>query len=135
MNNINFSDSEIKHIEKYIKRLEKDRRQWPWLRWIMLIGSISIIMSTIYIYISLENLLEISSSVFDLRRSNFDPEEIKLFVDGRLMNLQLEFIVLFKIFLYEIVGCGMLVYCLKNWNRHIRAGILIKALHKLANEE
>lgn len=128
---------ETQQIEKIIRRLEKDKRQWPWLRWVILFGSILIIVSAIYIYIKLNKLMEVTESFFDLYGygNEFNLKMVELLVEGKLMNLRLEFFVLFEIFLYEILGCGILVYCLKNWNRHIKSGVMAKVIQQVISKD
>ena len=132
---MNYTKQETEYLEKLIHRLEKDKKHWPWLRWIILFASILLIGSAFYILNLLSHLQETLSSTFSMPKKEFDSEMVKLFVDGQLTNLRLEFITLFKIAFYEIFGAALLVYCLKNWNRHIKNGIIIKAIKEITSEK
>ena len=127
--------TEIKYAEKYIRRLEKDTRQWPWMRWTMLVASIFILGISAYNFSKLADLNESMSAAFSLRRSNFDPKEVELFVTGHLTNLRLEMVFILRISLQALVGGAWLIYCLMNWNRHLKSALVAKALRKLVSEE
>ena len=132
---MNFSDTDIKYIDKYLKRLERDKRQWPWLRWVILTFSIIIIISAIYIYNQMVNITKVMESMGALHGNEFDPEMVELLVKGQSMKLKLELLILGKIVFYELLGGLLLVYCIKNWNRHIKSSILHTVLRKLSNDE
>ena len=122
---------EIKYVERYIRRLEKDSRHWKWMRWAMLVTSILIWGSATYTYFKLAEIQELVTSIFSTPRTNLDSKTIELFVEGRIANLRLEFIVLLRITLQAIFGAFWFVYCLVNWNRHIKSGLIAKGLRRL----
>ncbi|MGO8991055.1 MAG: hypothetical protein ACLQGU_16550 [bacterium] len=132
---MDLTPTEIKYAEKCIRRLEKDTRQWPWMRWTMLVASIFILGISIYNFSKLADLNESISRAFSLHRSNFDPKEVELFVTDQLTNLRLEMVFIFRISLQTLVGGVWLVYCLMNWNRHLKSALMAKALRKLVSEE
>jgi hypothetical protein len=131
-NDMELTPEEIKYAEKFIRRLEKDTRHWKWMRWAMLITSILIWGSATFTYFKLAEIQELVTSIFSTPRTNFDSRTIELFVEGRISNLRLEFIVLLRITLQVIFGAIWFVYCLVNWNRHIKSGLIAKALRRLA---
>ena len=122
-----FTEKENIYIQKLIQQLERNNKYWPWLRWIMLIASILLMGSAFYFLNLLGHLQETLSSAFPMPKKEYDSKMVELFVNGQIANLELEFLVLFKIACYEIIGIAWLVYCLKNWNRHTKNGIIIKA--------
>jgi hypothetical protein len=132
---MNLTPNEIKYAEKYIGRLEKDTRQWPWMRWTMLVASIFILGISIYSFGKLADLNESISGIFSLHRSNFDPKEVELFVTGHLTNLRLQMVGILKISLQALLGGVWLIYCLMNWNRHLKSALMAKALRKLVSEQ
>lgn len=132
---MNYTKQETEYLEKLLRRLEKEKKHWPWLRWLILFASIFLIGAAFYILNLHGHLQDSLSSTFSMPKKEFDPKMVKLFVDSQLANLRLEFIILIKIVLYEIIGAGMLVYCLKNWNRHTRNGIIIKAIKESTSEK
>jgi hypothetical protein len=131
---MDLTTSETKFAEKYIRRLEKDTRQWPWMHWTMLAASIFILGISIYSFSKLAELNESISDAFSLHRSNFDPKEVELFVTGHLTNLRLEMIGILRISLQALLGGVWLIYCLINWNRHLKSALMAKALRKLVSE-
>src|SRR4030042_5556874 len=110
---------EIKYVERYIRRLEKDSRHWRWMRWAIFITAILIWGSATYTYFKLGQIQEVITSIFSTPGSDVDSRKIELFVEGRISNLRLEFIVLFRITLQAIFGVFWLGYCLVNLNRTI----------------
>jgi hypothetical protein len=127
--------SEINYAEKTIRRLERDSRQWQVTRWIILAGSIFLIGSSLYLFNKLSNLNELISGHFSINPKNFDSETVETFVKGQLVNLRLEIFTFLRIFTGEVLGVIGLIYCWRHWNRHLRAGIIAKALRRLLSEE
>jgi hypothetical protein len=124
---------EIKYAERLIRRLEKDSRHWKWMRWAMLITSLLIWGSATYSYFKLGEIQELVTPILlSSLGSNVDSRTIELFVDGRILSLRLEFIVLLRITVQAIFGIFWFIYCLVNWNRHIKSGLIAKALRRLA---
>ncbi len=132
---MNLTEKENKYIQRLIRQLERDNRYWPWLRWIMLFASILFMGSAFYIFNLLGHLQETLSTALPIPKKDYDSKMMELFVNGQMANLKLEFFVLLKIAAYEILGIAWLVYCLKNWNRHIKNGILIKAIKEITSEQ
>jgi hypothetical protein len=128
------TQSEIKYSEKSIRRLEKDSRQWPWMRWIMLAGSILMIGFGVYEFKKIANLKELISSVFSINPQNFNSETTELFVKGQMASFRLELLGFLKILVSEAVGVIWLIYCLVNWNRHLKSAIKAKALSRFISE-
>jgi len=127
--------TETKYAEKYIRRLERDTRQWPRMRWAILVASILILALSTYNFSKLADLNESISAAFSLHRSNFDPKEVELFVISQLANLRLQMFGILRIGLQAVVGAIWLIYCLLNWNRHLKSALIAKALRKLVAEE
>ncbi len=132
---MDITPNQIKYAEKYIARLEKDTRQWPWMRWTMFIASTLILGISTYNFIRLANLTESISAVFSLPRSNFDPKEVELYVTGHMTNLRLQIFGILRIGLQAVVGAVWLIYSLLNWNRHLKSALIAKALRRLLLEE
>jgi len=101
----------------------------------MLVGSILMIGSSVYLFNTLSNLNELLSSVFSINPKNFNSETVEIFVKGQLTNLRLEIFTFLKIFLGEVVGVIWLIYCLTHWNRHLKSAIMAKALQRLISEK
>jgi len=74
------------------------------MRWAMLITSILILGSAIYTYFKLAEIQELVTSIFSTPPTNLDSKTIELFVEGRISNLRLEFIVLLRIALQAFFG-------------------------------
>ena len=129
------TEKENKYIQRLIQQLERDNKYWPWLRWIMLFASILLMGSAFYIFNLLGHLQETLTAALPIPKKELDSKMVELFVSGQLANLKLEFLVLFKIAAYEILSIAWLVYCLKNWNRHIKNGIIIKAIKEITSEK
>ena len=126
---------EILYTQKIIRRLEKDTRHWKWMRWAMLITSILIWGSATYTYLKMAEIQELVTSMFSIPPPNLNSKTIELFVEGRISNLRLEVMVLLRITLQAIFGGVWFVYCLVNWNRHIKSGLIAKGLRRLAFNE
>ena len=132
---MDLTPSEKKYAEKSIRRLEKDSRQWPLTRWIMLIGSILMISSSVYLFNKLSNINELVPSVFSINPKRFNSETVEIFVKGQLASLRLEIYYLIGISLSAITAVHWLAYCLINWNRHLKSAIMAKAFHRLLSEK
>jgi hypothetical protein len=125
---------EIKYIERYIRRLEKDSRHWRWMRWAMLITAIFLLGAAAYSYFKLDQILgriqDLDASLFSTFGRNIDSRAIESFVEGRISYLRFEFIALIRTTIQAILGGIWFVYSLVNWNRHIRSGLIAKALRE-----
>ncbi len=122
---------EIKYVERYILRLEKDSRHWKWMRWAGLFIAILIWGSATYTYLKVTEIQSLVTSSFPSTGTNVNLKGIELFVEGRISNLRLEFITLLGTTLRGIFGAFFFVYCLVNWNRHIKSGLIAKTLRKI----
>jgi hypothetical protein len=101
----------------------------------MVVASILMLGISIYNVSKLANLNESISDVFSLHRSNFDPKEVELFVAGHMTNVRLQIFSILRISLQTMLGAIWLIYCLMNWNRHMKSALLAKVLRKLVSEE
>ena len=122
---------EIKYVERYIRRLEKDSRHWRWMRWAGLFVAILALGTAAYEYIKVTKIISLVTSSFPPTGTNVDLKGIELFVEGRISNLRLEFITLLGTTLKSIFGAIFFVYCLVNWNRHIKSALIAKTLRKI----
>jgi len=122
---------EIKYIERHILRLEKDSRHWKWMRWGGLFIAVLAWGSAIYEYLKVTEIISLVNSSFMPTGTNADLKGIELFVDQRIANLRLEFVTLLGVTLKIIFGAIFFVYCLVNWNRHIKSGLIAKTLQKI----
>ncbi len=130
-----YTKEETEYIRKLVRKFEKDNKYWPWLRWFTLIAAIVCIGSATYIFYRLYNLQESLSSVFTLPKKEYNAESVKLFVEGNLMSLRLEFILSVRMLIQEAIGIALLVYSLANWKRHVKQTIILKLLRTLIPEE
>ncbi len=130
-----YTKEESEYIRKLVRKYEKDNKYWPWLRWFTLISAIACMASAAYIFYRLYNLQESFSSVFSLPRKEYNSESVKLFVEGNLMSLRLEFILFVRMLIQEAIGIVFLVYSLANWKRHVKQTIILKLLRNLIPEE
>ena len=132
-NDMELTPDEIKYAERLIRRLEKDSRHWKWMRWAMLITSLLIYGSATYSYLKLGEIQELVSSILPSSLgTSVDSRTIESFVDGRISSLRLEFLVLLRVTVQAIFGTFWFIYCLVNWNRHIKSSLIAKALRRLA---
>jgi hypothetical protein len=130
-----FTEKENKYIQKLIQRLEKDNKYWPWLRWLILFASIVSMSAAIYTFYMLHIFQETLSSVLSIPQKEYNSKLIKILIEGNMVNLRLEFILMYKIALQEILGIGLFIYCLKNWNSHIKKAIMIKIIREVTSEK
>ena len=127
--------NEINYIKRYIRRLEKDSQHWKWMRWAMLITAIFLLGAAAYSYFKLDQILgniqDLNNSLFSTFGRNLDSKTIETFLETRISYLRLEFMVLIRITIQVILGVTWLAYSLVNWNRHIRSGLIVKALREV----
>jgi hypothetical protein len=122
---------EMNYLERYILRLEKDSRHWKWMRSAGLFIAILTWGSAAYDYLKMTEIQSLVTSSFPLSGTNLDLKGVELFVEGRIANLRLEFVTLLGTTLRGIFGAFFFVYCLVNWNRHIKSGLIAKTLKKM----
>ncbi len=122
---------EIKYIERRILRLEKDSRHWKWMRWAGLFIAFLSWGSAAYTYLKVTEIINLVTSSLSLTGTNVDLKGIELLVEGRISTLRLEFVTLLGAALKTIFGGAFFVYCLLNWNRHIKSGLIAKVLRKI----
>ena len=122
---------EIKYVERYILRLEKDGRHWKWMRWGGLFIAVLAWGSAAYNYLKVTEIINLVNSSLMPTGTNADLKGIELFVEGRISTPRLEFVTLLGAALKTIFGAVFFVYCLVNWNRHIKSGLIAKALRKI----
>ena len=123
---------ELKYVERYIHRLEKDSKHWRWMRWAGVFVAILISGTAIYEYCKVIEIVSLVTSSYPSARPNVDSKGIELLMEGRISNLRLEFITLLGTTLKGIFAAILFVYCLVNWNRHIRSALIAKALRRFA---
>ena len=122
---------EMKYLERYILRLERDSRHWRWMRWAGLFIAILTWGSAAYNYLKVAEIQSLVTSSFPSSGTNLDLRGIELFVEGHVANLRLEFVTLLETTLWAIFWAFWFVYCLVNWNRHIKSGLIAKTLRKI----
>ena len=122
---------EINYLERYILRLEKNSRHWKWMRWAGLFIAILTWGSAAYDYLKVTEIQSLVTSSFPSSGTNLDLKGVELFVEERIANLRLEFATLLGTTLRGIFGAFFFVYCLVNWNRHIKSGLIAKTLKKM----
>jgi hypothetical protein len=118
---------EVKYVERYIRKFEKDSRHWRWMRWTGLFVAILALGTATYEYIKVTEMISPATSSFPPT----DLKGIELFVEVRISYLRLEFITLLGTTFKGIFGAIFFVYCLVNWNRHIKSGLIAKTLQKI----
>ena len=131
---MNLTSEEAKYAKNYILNLEKVGRFWPWFRWILLVSSIIIIGIWIYNIILFEKVLDAMSSSFSVPK-DYNSNKIQLFVKGQVASLRTEIFFLPRMTFDALLGVVLFIYCLRNWKRHVKAGILAKTLKTLLSEE
>lgn len=129
-----FSPKEIKQIKSFLYKLEKDSKQWPIIRWGLLLLSLGLIGVSIYIYFKAIQISEVNRSLFSLHDTSMDIKTIESCLEGRLVSLKLEFVLLLTFTLKGALGAITFVYTVINWNRHIKSKIRAVILKKLINE-
>jgi hypothetical protein len=130
------SPSEIDWAKKYLRRLEKDVRQWPWARWFMLLvglihlGFAAYLLFVLTTYPTFQEPPKADYMLGD----EFYPERLVTYVDLRIVMTSLKAAIFLSFLTAEVVGLLIIVHCLKNWNRHIKNSIKAKLIRKSISE-
>jgi hypothetical protein len=74
---MNYSPQELEYIEKLMRRLERESKQWPWLRWLILPASILLVAVAAHNFILLQNLLNTLTSAFSLPKE-YNPARVSI---------------------------------------------------------
>jgi hypothetical protein len=129
-----FTAQELNYLAKLTRRLAKNRKHWLWVRWLFLAGALVIMGAAIYNFYLLRKVLDTFSSALSLPNNEYKSEMLRLFIEGNIEELRIEVFFLFKIALQEIVGLGLLIYCMRNWNLHIRNEVIMKLIREITSE-
>ena len=129
-----FTSKEIKQIKSFLYKLDKNTKQWPIIRWGLLLLSLGLIGVSLYIYFKAVQISEANLSLFSLHETSMDIKTIENCLKGRLVSLELEFVLLLTSTFKGIFGAIIFVYTVIGWNRHVKSKIKAAILKKLVNE-
>lgn len=114
---MNLSESEIEIAEKQIKKWEKFEKQWPWMRWWVLVLSFVLAYAGIFGFQSMERMWDMGEQ-WPLINNAELQSEIKGYLDMRTSLLRGEFGIYVGAIVQLGISTSIFVSLIFNWNRH-----------------